>query len=52
MLLNGKSLAWCSILVVKIISIEEITEAWCIITQNIEELKVLPNEDIKEYILR
>ena len=34
------------------ISIEEITEAGCIVAQNIEDLKVLPNEDIKEYILR
>ena len=34
------------------ISIEEITEACYIVAQNIEDLKVLPNEDIKEYILR
>ena len=34
------------------ISIEEITEAGCIVAQNIEDLKALPNEEIKEYILR
>lgn len=36
----------------KSISIEDITEAGYIVAQNIEDLKVLPNEDIKEYILR
>lgn len=36
----------------KSISIEDITEACYIVAQNIEDLKVLPNEDIKEYILR
>ena len=31
----------------KSISIEDITEAGYIVAQNIEDLKVLPNEDIK-----
>ena len=34
------------------ISIEEITESGYIVAQNIEDLKPLPNEEIKEYILR
>lgn len=36
----------------KSISIEDITEAGYIVAQNIEDLKALPNEEIKEYILR
>ena len=36
----------------KSISIEDITESGYIVAQNIEDLKLLPNEDIKEYILR
>jgi len=34
------------------LSIDEVTEAGCIVSQNIEELKAQPYEDIKEYILR
>lgn len=34
------------------LSIDEVTEAGCIVAQNIEELEALPNEDIKDYILR
>ncbi|WP_343342910.1 hypothetical protein [Terrisporobacter petrolearius] len=34
------------------ISTEELNESACIIAENIDELKVLPKEDIKEYILR
>ena len=34
------------------ISLEEINQSAYIIAQNIDELKVLPDDDIKEYILR
>ncbi|SCI14599.1 MULTISPECIES: hypothetical protein [unclassified Romboutsia] len=34
------------------ISSEEINKSAYIVAQNIDELKVLPNEDIKDYILR
>ena len=34
------------------ISPEEINESVCIVAQNIDELKIVPDEDIKEYILR
>jgi len=34
------------------ISTEELNESACIIAENIDELKVLPKEDVKEYILR
>ena len=34
------------------ISTEELNESACIIGENIDELKVLPKEDVKEYILR
>lgn len=34
------------------ITTEELKESACIIAENIDELKVLPKEDVKEYILR
>ncbi|UEL47148.1 hypothetical protein [Terrisporobacter hibernicus] len=34
------------------ITTEELNESACIIAENIDELKVLPKEDVKEYILR
>ena len=34
------------------ISTEELNDCACIIAENIDELKVLPKEDVKEYILR
>ncbi|MCC3864057.1 hypothetical protein K0040_06980 [Terrisporobacter petrolearius] len=34
------------------ISTEELNESACIIAENIDELKVLPKEDVKEYILK
>jgi len=34
------------------ISTEELNESACIIAENIDALKVLPKEDVKEYILR
>lgn len=34
------------------LSTEELNESACIVAENIDELNVLPKEDIKEYILR
>lgn len=34
------------------ISTEELNESACIVAENIDELNVLPEEDIKEYIIR